>query len=94
MHIGLTYIGSFRNYDRNAYYDAVLGHTTTPLAPRAYIIDYPSVLKWTAGISRVMLRGLRAFVRVDNLTDSYAPEIDNITAVHGRLTTLGIRAAW
>jgi outer membrane receptor protein involved in Fe transport len=94
LQAGLTYIGSFRNYDRIAYGNAIYGGQGTPLAARAYIIDYPSVFKWNAGVTQALRGGVSAFVRVDNLTNSYASEIDNITAVYGRLTVIGLRAQW
>jgi outer membrane receptor protein involved in Fe transport len=94
LHAGLTYIGSFRNYDRIALFDAVFGGDPNPQAPRAYIIDYPSVFKWNASVTQALPRGVTAFVRVDNLTNSYGSEVDNITAVHGRLTVIGLRSTW
>jgi outer membrane receptor protein involved in Fe transport len=94
LHAGLTYIGSFRNYDRIALFDAVFGGGAPPQAPRAYIIDYPSVFKWNASVTQTLSHGVSAFLRVDNLTNSYASEVDNITAVYGRLTVVGLRAAW
>ena len=94
LHAGLTYIGSFRNYDRIALFNAVFGADPNPQAPRAYIIDYPSVLKWNASVTQALPHGVSAFVRVDNLTNSYASEIDNITTVYGRLTVIGLRGTW
>ena len=94
LHAGLTYIGSFRNYDRIALFNAVFGADPNPQAPRAYIIDYPSVLKWNASLTQTLPHGVSAFVRVDNVTNSYASEVDNITAVYGRLTVVGLRATW
>lgn len=94
LHAGLTYIGSFRNYDRIALFDAVFGGGAAPQAPRAYIIDYPSVFKWNASVTETLPHGVSAFVRVDNLSNSYASEVDNITAVYGRLTVVGLRATW
>ena len=94
LHAGLTYIGSFRNYDRIALFNAVFGADPNPQAPRAYIIDYPSVLKWNASLTQTLPHGVSAFVRVDNVTNSYPSEVDNITAVYGRLTVVGLRATW
>ena len=94
LHAGVTYIGSFRNYDRIALFDAFFGGGPAPQAPRTYIIDYPSVFKWNASVTQTLSHGVSAFVRVDNLTNSYASEVDNITAVYGRLTVVGLRAAW
>ena len=94
FHAGLTYIGSFRNYDRIALFDAIFGGDPNPQAPRAYILDYPSVFKWNASLTQTLPHGMRAFVRVDNVTNSYASEVDNITAVYGRLTVVGLRATW
>jgi len=52
------------------------------------------VLKWNASLTQTLPHGVSAFVRVDNVTNSYASEVDNITAVYGRLTVVGLRATW
>ena len=91
---GLTYIGSFRNYDRIAYDNALYGGGSSSAAARSFIIDYPSSVKLNAQVARDITRSVNVFLRVDNLTNSYRPEVDNITAVYGRLTVLGVKARW
>lgn len=91
---GLTYMGSFRNYDMIAYYTSVLGSNPSGLPARTYIINYPSGIKLNAQISHDFSRSISAFVRVDNLTDSYRFEVYNISAVLGRLTVVGLRGRW
>lgn len=88
---GLTYIGSFRNYDLIAYYQDVLGGGSTHQPARAYIMDYPSSVKWNASVTQAIGPSVDMFLRVDNLTNSYRAEVDDISAVHGRLTVLGMK---
>jgi outer membrane receptor protein involved in Fe transport len=91
---GLTYIGSFRNYDRIAYYGAIFGGGSSSEPARAFIIDYPSSVKLNAQVARDITRSVNVFLRVDNLTNSYRSEVDNVSAVYGRLTVLGVKARW
>jgi outer membrane receptor protein involved in Fe transport len=91
---GLTYIGSFRNYDQIAYYNALFGGGSSSEPARAFIIDYPSNVKLNAQVARDITRSVNVFLRVDNLTNSYRSEVSNINAVYGRLTVLGVKARW
>jgi len=91
---GLSYIGSFRNYDQIAFYNAVYGGGSSSELARAFIIDYPSNVKLNAQVARDITRSVNVFLRVDNLTNSYRPEVSNINAVYGRLTVLGVKARW
>jgi len=93
MSAGLTYIGSFRNYDEIAYFTSVFGGGSGGPA-RAFIIDYPSNVKLNAQVARDITRSVNVFLRVDNLTNSYRSEVSNISAVYGRLTVLGVKARW
>jgi outer membrane receptor protein involved in Fe transport len=91
---GLIFIGSFRNYDKIAYYNAIFGDAPSSDPARAFIIDYPSSVKLNAQVARDITRSVNVFLRVDNLTNSYRSEVDNVSAVYGRLTVLGVRARW
>jgi outer membrane receptor protein involved in Fe transport len=91
---GLTYIGSFRNYDEIAYFGDLFGGASSGEPARSFIIDYPSNVKLNAQVGRDITRSVNVFLRVDNLTNSYQSEINNISAVYGRLTVLGVKARW
>jgi len=91
---GLTYIGSFRNYDEIAYFTSVFGGGSSSEPARTFIIDYPSNVKMNAQVGRDITRYVNVFLRVDNLTNSYRSEVSNISAVYGRLTVLGVKARW
>jgi outer membrane receptor protein involved in Fe transport len=91
---GLTFIGSFRNYDKIAYYNAIFSDAPSSDPARAFIIDYPSSMKLNAQVARDITRSVNVFLRVDNLTNSYRSEVDNVSAVYGRLTVIGVRARW
>jgi outer membrane receptor protein involved in Fe transport len=91
---GLTYIGSFRNYDLISYYNSIFGGGSSSDPARAFIIDYPSNVKLNAQVTRDITRSLNVFLRVDNLTNSYRSEVDNVSSVYGRLTVLGVKARW
>jgi outer membrane receptor protein involved in Fe transport len=91
---GLTYIGSFRNYDEIAYFTSVFGGGSSSEPARTFIIDYPSNVKLNAQVARDITRSVNVFLRVDNLTNSYRSEVSNINAVYGRLTVLGVKARW
>jgi len=93
LSLGVTYIGSFRNYDQLAYYTAVLGEGSSAPA-RTFLIDYPSSVKLNTQVTRRINRWGSVFLRIDNLTNSYRAEVDNISAVYGRLTVIGIKARW
>lgn len=91
---GLTYIGSFRNYDKIAYYSDLFGGASSGAPARSFIIDYPSNVKLNAQVARDITRSMNVFLRVDNLTNSYHSEVDNVSTVYGRLTVLGVKARW
>jgi outer membrane cobalamin receptor len=89
--LGGAYIGSFRNYDFIAFNNARFGGAGPAQPARAYIIDYPSVMKWNVHVTQEVTRHLSAFVRVENIGNSYDTETDNLAAVRGRLTVAGAR---
>lgn len=92
--VGPTYVGAFRNYDMIAMNNDLLGGGTYRGTARAYLIDYPAALKWNVNVSQRITGDASAFVRVDNLTNSYRSEVDNISAVYGRRATAGVRIVW
>lgn len=88
---GVTYVGSWRNYDYIAEFRCFGG--TGPCTPtsRGYIVDYPSIVKIHATVSQQITRWVSGFVSVDNLTNNDAYENSNFVPEIGRVTTIGLR---
>jgi iron complex outermembrane receptor protein len=88
---GITYVGSWKNYDGFALYSCFGG--TGPCQPsnRDYIIAYPGFAKIHASISHSFTPTLTAFLSVENLTNNQAYENANTQTVFGRTTTLGLQ---
>ena len=90
---GLTYAGSWSQYDYVAEYACFGG--TGPCRPgpgfRSYIIEYPSLVKVNATLSQQINPLVSGFVSVDNLTNNEDFEASNLNPVMGRTTTVGIR---
>jgi outer membrane receptor protein involved in Fe transport len=92
---GLTYVGSWRFYDYLAYFKC-LGqtgpcHNDTFALDRSYLISYPGLLKFNAGVSQRITPLVEAFASIENLTNNQAYEFYNFHPVMGRTTTLGMR---
>ncbi len=91
---GLTYVGSFTNYDFFAE-DRCFA-STGPCSPttRGYLITYPAYAKLSLSINQQIRRGLSGFVSIHNLTNNEAFEFDNETAVMGRVTMVGLHVQY
>ncbi|HJU65132.1 MAG TPA: TonB-dependent receptor, partial [Gemmatimonadaceae bacterium] len=89
--LSAAHVGSFRNYDYITYNEARFGSAGPAQAARHYIVDYPSVTKWNVHVAQELTRHVSAFVRVDNIGNSYDTETDNLAAVRGRMTIAGAR---
>jgi len=88
---GLTYVGSYSQYDVLSRLRCIGG--TGPCQPtsRDYIIAYPSFVKVNATISQQITPLVSGFVSIDNLTNRETPEYTNFSSVVGRITTVGFR---
>jgi outer membrane receptor protein involved in Fe transport len=88
---GLSYVGSWTDYDYLAFYQCFGG--TGPCQPtfRDYFIEYPSFAKINASVSQKITSHVSAFVSVDNLTNNQAYEALNFSPVTGRLSTVGFQ---
>ena len=91
--LGATYLGSFRNYDMITYYNDRFGPNPNPKPARTYLMDYPASIKWNAGVSQSLSPRWSLFGRVENAGNSFASEMNNISAVYGRQTLLGLKTA-
>lgn len=95
---GLTYIGSWTEYDWLAW-SRCLGATgicrnDTFALDRSYFTSYSGYTRLSASVSQKISRLFTGFISVDNLTNNQAYELSNINAVWGRLTTFGFRAQY
>jgi outer membrane receptor protein involved in Fe transport len=88
---GLTYVGSWNNYDYFARYSCLGGTGPCRASNRDYIIGYPGFTKFHANVWQQITPLISGFVSVDNLTNNKAYEIGNISAVMGRIATAGVR---
>jgi outer membrane receptor protein involved in Fe transport len=89
--VGLTYVGSWNNYDYFAQYSC-FGHTGPCQASnRDYIVGYPGFVKLNAHASQQITPVIAAFVSVDNLTNNEDHEVSSFTPIIGRTTTLGLQ---
>jgi outer membrane receptor protein involved in Fe transport len=88
---GLTYVGSWNQYDYVAEFRCFAG--TEPCRPefRDYIVKYPGFVRANTTIAHDITPLLSGFISVDNLTNNTAYELDNLSPVIGRITTAGIR---
>jgi outer membrane receptor protein involved in Fe transport len=91
---GMTYVGSWRQYDYLAEYSCFAGTGPCAATSRDYIVAYPSFVKLNAVVSQPIRRGLSAFLSIDNLANNTSVEYANNTAVFGRITTLGLHVSY
>jgi outer membrane receptor protein involved in Fe transport len=88
---GLTYVGSYNNYDSFAQARCAGGTGPCQAAFRDYIVAYPSFAKANATITQQITPLWSGVVSVDNLTNNMAYEGDNSAPVMGRVTTVAVR---
>ncbi len=88
---GVTYVGSWRNFDFLALYGCFGGTRPCQPSTRGYVIEYPSFVKVNAIVTQRLTQLLSGFLSVDNLTNSTAYELSNSQAVMGRITTFGLQ---
>ncbi|MGI9041524.1 MAG: TonB-dependent receptor [Gemmatimonadales bacterium] len=88
---GLTYVGSWREYDYFALFSCFGG--TGPCQPtsRDYLVTYPGFAKFNVSVFRQIGPSLSGFASVDNLTNKKVAESSNIGPVWGRTTSIGLR---
>jgi outer membrane receptor protein involved in Fe transport len=88
---GLTYVGTFSQYDLLAEYVCFTGGGPCAPSNRDYIISYPGFVKVNATVSQQITQLVTAFATVDNLTNNEAYEFWNYHPVLGRTTTAGLQ---
>jgi outer membrane receptor protein involved in Fe transport len=95
---GLTYVGSWLNYDYLAEFGCLGGTRACPPeftatgSTRAFLMSYPSFVKVRLSASSAVSPRLSVFIKADNLTDTRAYEIDNFEfPIFGRVTSVGLQ---
>jgi iron complex outermembrane receptor protein len=89
--VGLSYVGSWTNYDVLAELSCFGG--TGPCAPtsRGYIRPYPGFAKLSLAVTQQMTAVCSVFVTVKNATNNDATEFFNAQPIQGRVTVAGVR---
>ena len=85
----LTHIGHWTNYDYVAEDSSSFGGQPSRGSPRAYWIEYPRVTKLALGVTQEVTRGLAAFVRAENVTNTLRFEQDNSQIPMPRTVVVG-----
>jgi outer membrane receptor protein involved in Fe transport len=88
---GLTYVGSWDDYDYFAMFSCFGGTGPCRATSRDYLIAYPGFAKVNASVFQQLTPFLSGFVSVDNLTNNDAFEYNDLYPVMGRATSVGLR---
>jgi outer membrane receptor protein involved in Fe transport len=88
---GLTYVGSWSNYDQIALLSCFGGTGRCQPDFRGYITEYPGFIKINASITQRIRKRLVMYASVNNITDNEAYELGNEFPVLGRTTILGLQ---
>jgi len=88
---GMTYVGSWIDSDLLALYGYYFGGQPYRGSGRDYWMTYPSFAKFNLALSQSVTNRLSMFVRLDNLTNSHAFEVNNLATLAGRISVIGLR---
>lgn len=91
VRIEMTHMGRWTEIDFLEFFRFVYGGEPYRGSIRRYVMDYPAFTKYSISASRTFSDRLGMFLRIDNVTNSYAFERNNIEDTTGRVTTLGVR---
>jgi len=89
--IGVTYVGSWMNYDAFALVGCIGGTAPCRASNRDYLKEYPSLTKVSVSVTQAINRTLSGFVAIDNLTNNDNFEDSNTNPTLGRISTFGLR---
>ncbi len=85
----MTYIGYWTDYDYLALYGYFFGGQPYRGSNRAYWINYPAVTKFAVGANQVLMRGVTAFVRAENVGNNLRYELNSSNIPMPRSVVLG-----
>lgn len=94
---GVTYVGSFREYDYLAEFGCFGETVACPASfldsgtTRDFIVDYPGFTKVSAAITQQIMPQLSGTLSVKNLTNNLSYENFNLNPVRGRLTSVAFQ---
>ncbi len=86
----MTHIGHWTGYDWLTLYGFYFGGQPYLGSTRAYWIEYPTVTKFSVGLSEVLTEGLTAFVRAENVGNNLRYEQDNSNMPRPRSIVIGV----
>jgi outer membrane receptor protein involved in Fe transport len=92
--VDMFHFASWRAADFYGYLSDIYSGTYNPSErayPSGYLMDYPALTKWNAGVSQALPRGLTVFGHVHNLTNSDRFERLNMIIPQPRTWTFGLR---
>jgi outer membrane receptor protein involved in Fe transport len=89
--IGVTYLGSWVNYDFFALFGCFGGTAPCRASNREYLTEFPSVAKASLSVTHAINRMVSGFVAIDNLTNNDNFEAFNSNPILGRISTFGLR---
>jgi hypothetical protein len=79
-------VGARTNYDYRAFFTDPSRNTL-----RDYWTEFPAFAKFNLGLSRVLSRAATAFVSIENVANTNASELTNLTPIQGRISMVGLR---
>jgi outer membrane receptor protein involved in Fe transport len=88
---GLSYVGSWTNYDVLAELQCEGGTGPCAATTRGFIKPYPAFAKANLAITQQITPMVSAFVSVKNLTNNEVYEFFNAVPIEGRVTVGGLR---
>lgn len=104
VNAGLTYVGSYRQFDVLGQYACFAAFTAPPCPQsfvssgfsneRGFLITYPAFAKINLTVSQQFTPQLAAFVSIKNLTNRNDYEGSNVLPVMGRVTMIGLHLAY
>ena len=92
--VGLSYVGTWTNYDVLAELRCFGGTGPCAANSRGFIHPYPGFAKANLAVTQQITPVVSAFVTVKNVTNNDASEFFNAVPVQGRVTVAGVRVRY
>jgi outer membrane receptor protein involved in Fe transport len=89
--VGVTYVGSWTNYDEFAELSCFGGTGPCAATTRGYISSYPGFVKVNVNVTQQLNSVAAVFISVKNLTDNENYEFYDAAPIQGRVTVAGVR---
>ena len=91
---GLSYVGTWTNYDVLAELKCFGGTGPCASTSRGFIHPYPGFAKANLAVTQQLTSVFSAFLTVKNVTDNDATEFFNAVPVQGRVTVIGVHVRY